>query len=444
MSVSRRTLLRSLTVGSLGGAALTGCTGGRRGRSRKTTAPPSASDAPDPEKPLKIGLIGTKIGLEALYDEGIRLAVGEAVTDANAYGTGTFGHDIVLLPPLEVEDEKTKVADLLEKLAKDGAQAVILNVPDELLVPAIPAIVSTNLLALSVTSRAMDARTADVNASGLLFRLAPSDLAIGTQYVKTAVEEADGGDRSGVPGRVAYIATDTMQGTSLRDVLASQLRRKGGEIAVDDRHPIGHPGDIEKLAKKVVAKKPALVVIDRAEESGPIAAAIYRASLDKDGRPKIDIPIRLGPYGSADYSEIVEKAEALSSTTGFHPGGELSTEHVNEMLNVSPSMVDFSFTQQAYDALVIIALAAQEAHSLDGTRIAEQIPAVLSGQTECGSYEDCQEFLTDKSTPQYAARMGKIEFAADGDLRTGENRTFAYTDANGPDKVNVENFDISP
>lgn len=444
MPLTRRTLLRGLGGGVLGTAAVSSCTNtgrGRRGRRRKTTPPPTASDAPDPTKPLKIGLIGTSIGLEAQYDQAITLAVGEAVTDVNASGTGVFGHDVELLDAVTVEDPSTKLSDQIEELAKKGAHAVILNVPDELLVPAISTIVSTGLLAISVTSRAMDVRDAEVNSAGLLFRLAPSDLALGLLYVKAAVEDVSSGERAGVPGRVAYIATDTMQGTSLREVMASKLRGKGGSIAVEHLYRHGKPGNLKKLATKVVKAKPALVVIDGGPESGAIAAAIHHATLDKDGRPHLDLPIRLGPYGSADYGKEVGPKESLEKAQGMHPGGPLSTHHVNMMLNVSTEMTDFSFTQQAYDAVDMIVLAALAAHSLDGTRMAQQMAAVITGGTECEEFKDCQQSLTDGSTIQYAPRMGKIEFAPDGDLRTGQLRTFDYTKTNHPGEPSEESFE---
>ena len=111
------------------------------------------------------------------------------------------------------------------------------------------------------------------------------------------------------------------------------------------------------------------------------------------------------------------------------------------MLNVSTEMTDFSFTQQAYDAVDMIVLSALAAHSLDGTRMAQQMAAVITGSTECETFEDCQQGLTDGGSIQYAPRMGKIEFASDGDLRTGQLRTFDYTKANHPGQMSEESFE---
>ena len=74
---------------------------------------------------------------------------------------------------------------------------------------------------------------------------------------------------------------------------------------------------------------------------------------------------------------------------------------------------------QAYDCVVVMALAALAAGSTDGTEIINQVQAVTGGGTKCTTYEQCAGLLADGADIDYDGVSGPLDLDAVGDPTWG-------------------------
>ncbi len=82
-------------------------------------------------------------------------------------------------------------------------------------------------------------------------------------------------------------------------------------------------------------------------------------------------------------------------------------------------MIDFNYAGEAYDAVVISALAAEQAKSTAGRDIAANINAVTEGGTACTSYQECLPLAAAGTDIDYNGITGKLDFTAAGEPSIG-------------------------
>ena len=101
------------------------------------------------------------------------------------------------------------------------------------------------------------------------------------------------------------------------------------------------------------------------------------------------------------------------------------------MLNADPELqtIGCAYSQQAYDAVMLAALAAQDALSVDGAAIAGAVQRVLEGSTACADYGTCRDILR---TGAEAGSAGSVAFAGrTGTLRLGPTKDVSATSIRG-------------
>ena len=437
MAITRRALVRGLGAGILGAGVLSGCRG--RG-AQPTEPPPSAEQLEEPDTPLVIGQIGAAYGRMAAFEEAISVAVQEARIDVNARWDGLFGHEVVLLDRHVMQEPGEDLAPVVEELAGAGATCLITSIDEESLIAAMPAVVEAGLAVIDVFTSGMSVRADDVQTANLLMRLSPDDRTLAAQYGEIALG-ADS-ERGGTPGTVAYLSEDTAQGRSLHQELELYLNPRSGRIVSEQFYAVGDIGDIGERVKTVLEEPPALLVLNGGQESAPFLSALYEATLDDGNRPTVEIPARLSPAATVDYSQLPTAEdllpECLTSATGYQPGGEITEEHRAMMLNRSTDFLrtGYAYSQQGYDAFVMACLAAQHALSVTGTALAGAVPAILTGSEDCTDYEACRRVMhtaletNGRDTVAYAGRMGALELGPLSDARIGEMREYSWSAAN--------------
>ena len=102
---------------------------------------------------------------------------------------------------------------------------------------------------------------------------------------------------------------------------------------------------------------------------------------------------------ASDSGDSTETTAAPSSDgptlvgmRGTTPLGAQTPEFQEALLGIDPELIDFNYASEAYDAVVIVALAS-EAAKTDGIDMAKQINAVTRGGEECDSFESCKALL---------------------------------------------------
>ena len=97
------------------------------------------------------------------------------------------------------------------------------------------------------------------------------------------------------------------------------------------------------------------------------------------------------------------------------------------------------FAAHAYDAVVILSLAALSAGSNDPSVYVSEIQKVTREGTECHSYAACAEALTDDDDIDYEGLSGSIDLDKNGDITAGFYAVDTY-DAQGVQETTYLNF----
>jgi ABC-type branched-subunit amino acid transport system substrate-binding protein len=108
----------------------------------------------------------------------------------------------------------------------------------------------------------------------------------------------------------------------------------------------------------------------------------------------------------------------MSGTAAIDP---LSPAFVSRLKAIDPSLDDFNYAGQAYDAVVITALAAQTARSVNGKTMASYMNGVTTSGTECDDVVSC---LTDIAKGKNIAYHGIA--VTNGFTDVGEPSTASY------------------
>lgn len=451
MSITRRSLVRGLgpaIVGVAAGAsALTSCSPDREpGASTEDAGTRSAAPS-DPETPLVLGSIGASYGRAAAFESPISIAIGEAIIDLNAQWGGVLGHEVTMHERHVAAEAGEDLTPVITAMSDAGVSAVITSLDEETLVSAIPALVDAQIAVIDVLTSGMSVRDPEVGSANMLVRLCPDDVAIASLYAEQAWTA--GSDKSGPPGTVAYVSEETAQGRSLLGELTRILPPDGGKILTEQFYAAGRMEDVGAVVEAVLADPPALLVVNGGPEAGPFLSALYEATLDASQQPTVQIASRLSPAASVDYSEAQLAPECLASATGYLPGGDLDDTHVNMMLNVDTTLLHtgFGYSQQAYDAVMLAGLAAEDARSVEGVDIAGSLGKVLTGAEECTDFGACSTLLSDalaagkRTTISFTGRSGPLEIGSDNDVRTGKIRSTTWDEANSIGSGPTMDFD---
>ncbi len=454
MAISRRTLMQGLGAGVLGAGALTACGDGalRRGRGRRaTTTAPTAGPLTEPDTPLVIGQIGAAYGRMARFEEAVAVSLEEARIDVNARWEGVFGHEVRLLERHVMQAPGEDLTGALRTMAESGATCVITSIDEESLIAAMPALVEAQMAVIDVFTSGMSVRSAEVATANLLLRLAPNDATMAARFAEAALGSTS--DKAGPAGTIAYLSEDTAQGRSLHHELEQVLHPRGGSLVSSQFYPVGDFGDVAARVATVLEQPPALLVFNGGAEAAPFLSALHRATLDEGQRPTIQFPKRLAPAAVIDYSqEPVAKdlaPECLVGATGYEPGGEITIDHENMMLNRSAEFLrrGYAYSQHGYDAFTLACLAAQQALSVQGTALAATLPGILTGSEECTDFGACRGILRtalqgeDRATVAYTGRTGDLELGARSDARLGQLREYTWSTAQVLQGATVTGFE---
>ena len=128
-----------------------------------------------------------------------------------------------------------------------------------------------------------------------------------------------------------------------------------------------------------------------------------------------------GDEGAQDTDTTEEDAEAgaLAGMRGTTPLPEtVPDEFRSRVEEVDPEVDDINYAAESYDAVIVIALAAQVADS-DGIELASEINGVTSEGEKCETYEDCLALVEAGTDIDYDGLSGPLEFAGNGEPTLG-------------------------
>jgi len=146
---------------------------------------------------------------------------------------------------------------------------------------------------------------------------------------------------------------------------------------------------------------------------GPSAADLAARLLPRATGARIPMvsPVVVGADLGADPAGWLFGVNGVPAADG---GSEPSLEFARRLMSSDPGLTDLRLGPEAYDAAILIALAATAAGDDGGESIARSLSEVSSGGYACSSYGECAAALADGQDIDYAGVSGALDLDADG------------------------------
>jgi Periplasmic binding protein len=122
-----------------------------------------------------------------------------------------------------------------------------------------------------------------------------------------------------------------------------------------------------------------------------------------------------GNMGSALGNSFTEEPDALLGMRGTTPLTELGSDFTDQLLEIDPELQDFNYAGETYDAIVITALAAQAAGTVDANTFKEYVNGITFGGDACEDFAACLEILSGGGNVDYNGISGPLSFTDAGE-----------------------------
>jgi branched-chain amino acid transport system substrate-binding protein len=407
----RRFIRNSVTMTAmLGVAALTlaGC----------STTEPATPSGP---LTLKIGTALPQTGNLAFLGPGQEAGVGLAVTDINSADKGitvevTWG---------DSGDTDNKAYETeIPRLLDGDVSAIIGAASSGTSLQFIDQVIGAGVIQFSPANTSATFTTYDDN--GLYFRTAPSDVLQGDLLGN--VIAGDGNQTLGL------IVQNDSYGTGLSGFVKEAFTNAGGTVVAEALYNVGDTNFDAQIAE-VTAENPDAIALITFEEAKTIVPELISGGYPADQLYYTDGNI-------ADYSADFAPG-LLEGGRGTLPGLDLTTladftTRMNEnwIANGNADLAGvFSYGPEAYDAVVLLALAALEVGSVEGVEIATKIQEVsggVEGGTKCTTFAECADIIIAGGQADYDGISGPITMNEVGDPTEASIGVYEYNENNVP------------
>jgi branched-chain amino acid transport system substrate-binding protein len=366
---------------------------------------------------LKIGTALPQTGSLAFLGPPEEAGVALAIKDVNEANKG-----------IQIEVEWGDSGDLdnkayeteIPRLLNAGVKAIVGAASSGTSLAFIDQVVGAGVLQFSPANTSPTLTTYD--DKGLYFRTAPSDLLQGE--VLGNLMAADGHQTA------AMIVLNDAYGTGLRDATQASFEAAGGSIVAA---PVFNPGDTNFSAQisEALAASPDAIVLITFDEAKTIVPALTSQF------PKENIYFVDGNL--ADYSEVFEPG-TLTGAKGTAPGLDpdtimdfLTRMDDNWVAEGNAKLDSYLYGPESYDAVVLLALAALAAGSVEGVDMAGKLQEVSGGSgsgTKCTSFAECADIINGGGVADYDGISSPVTFDEFGDPTQGNILVSIYGDDN--------------
>ncbi len=428
----------SLVLAACGGSSSTSESSSAAPAS-SSAAPSSSSAEPAPSTDcqntqLKVGTLLPATGDLAFLGPPEFAGVDLAVSEIDAAG-GVLGQPVVNEYG-DSGDTKTDLASqTVDSHLSKGVQVIIGAASSGVTFTVIDKITSNGVLQISPANTAPS--LTDYPDNGLYFRTAPSDVLQGAVIATVA---SDLGLTSG-----ATIAREDPYGVGLQDAFVKDFEAAGGTITSALTYDPAAPDFAAEVAE-IVATNPEFVQVVGFEETTKLLQEMIKQGI---GPQDVQIYLADGNLSTTAFKDFPK--DTMTGTIGTVPTGDPSVdiEAFNaKLLGQDPDLTDFAYGAQAYDATILVAIAAEYAGCADGTAIAAAMPMVANadaGGEACGTYADCVAIIQAGGQPNYDGVTGPLDFNEYGDPKAATidvvqyltNTKFESIEVVGPVEVPV-------
>lgn len=342
---------------------------------------------------------------------GVDLAVGE-ISDAG----GVLGKPVVN----ERGDSGDAVTDVASQTVDshlaNGVQAVIGAASSAVTLTVIDKITSNDVVMISPVNTSPV--LTDYPDDGLYFRLAPSDALQGAVQASLAID--DGLTRGGT------IAARNSYGEGVQAAFVNAFEANGGTVTGRLTYDPDQTDFAAEVAE-IAAGSPEFVQLVGFSEVSEIIRELISQGI---GPQDVQIYLADGSLSTTEFRDLPR--DEMRGVIGTVPalGVAVDVEEFNgRLLKQDPGLTFFDYGAQAYDATILIALAADFAGCADGPAIATALPKIANadaGGEVCRTYADCLGIIEAGGQPNYVGVSGPLDFNTFGDPKAASIDVVRY------------------
>ncbi|HET6948818.1 MAG TPA: ABC transporter substrate-binding protein [Acidimicrobiales bacterium] len=337
-----------------------------------------------------------------------------AVSEINAAG-GVNGAPVNYLPG-DSGDESPDVANqTVDRHLSAGADAILGAAASGITRNVIDKITGECVIQFSPANTAKDLTT---YADGdLYFRTAPSDILQGRVLADLAIED-------GI-STAAILARGDAYGEGLLEDVKGPFEEQGGEVVVERVYD-PEAGNFEAEVDAVVSEDPDALFMIGFEESAGILNALFEQGFTADEKQIYLVDGNVGNSLGANFTE----QGVLTGVKGTLPAVELQADFKAKLDATYPGLEDYSYGPETYDAVTILALAAQAAGTDNPAEVAAKINGVTRDGEKCTTFADCKTLLDAGSDIDYDGPSGPQSFSKAGEPTEASFAVQSYGDDN--------------
>ncbi len=374
----------------------------------------ATTEAEEPAGPtetlsLKIGTLLPQSGALAFLGPPEEAGVALAVQDINAADLGISVEAIYRDSGDTTTDTATvSVTDLLSQ----DVSAIVGAASSGVSLTVIDQIVAAGVVQFSPANTSPTFTTYDDD--GLYWRNAPSDLLQGEVLGNLIAEEG--------AATLGMLVLNDAYGTGLAAALAATFEAAGGEVVAEELFNEGDTSFDAQVSALTAAAPDAIAVITF-DQAKVVVPALVGA-----GYPGAQLYFVDGNL--ADYSADFEPG-LVEGAKGTLPGLDIASlgNFQERLLEVDPNLTEFAYAAESYDAVILLALAALAAGSVEGVDIASKLQEVSGGSGDgekATDFASAAQIILDGGVVDYDGPSGPITFDENGDPTEATIGIFEY------------------
>ncbi|MFM8841755.1 MAG: ABC transporter substrate-binding protein [Actinomycetota bacterium] len=372
-----------------------------------------SSDGGDASGPLKIGSLLPETGNLAFLGPPEFAGVDLAVKDINDAG-GVLGNPVEHVRG-DSGDTSTDIAQqTVDAHIAAGVSAIVGAASSGVSLTVIDKITTAGIVHFSPANTSPDLTTyAD---DGFYFRSAPPDTFQGAVLGQLMAQDVSGQEAGG-SGNAVFMNLDDAYGNGLAKYAIAAFSGTSTNIVYNPQ-----AAEFSADVAKAKAANPDAIAIIGFDETTKVLAELIKQGL---GPNKVKTYLVDGNLSSQAYKDL--PAGIMKGVKATLPGVLASEDLKTRLLEVDPALTDFSYAPESYDAVVLIALAAEQGGATDGTTIRDNLQSVSAGGTKCYTFAECKALIADGTDIDYDGVSGPIEFDSYGDPSVATMGIYEYT-----------------
>jgi branched-chain amino acid transport system substrate-binding protein len=396
-------------------ALLPACGGGEEAGSPTPKASPTASPAASPAAaggPLKIGLLGPLTGALAPFGPDYVNTANLAIADINAAG-GVLGQDVQLVVGDTGTAPEQGVAEARRLVDIAGVQAIVGAAASGVTLPVAESVTIPNKI-LQISMASTSPALTDVDDDDYLFRTPISDAAQGVVLAHLVYDDLGF-------TKVCTLYVNNAYGQGLSEQFTTTFEELGGTVTAQVSHTAETATTYASELNQCVADGPqALMAL-----SYPTGQADVYLKEAIEGGIIDQFVFCDGTKSDAMFAKL--GWDAFDGMEGTAPGA-LETEFGTIFDDAFEAKYGYlyqtPFNRETYDAVVLIALAAEKAGSTDPTAIRDALRDVANAPGEvAGPGADgvaaALAAVRAGTDIDYQGASGSVEFDEHGDILRG-------------------------